>query len=284
VCGHLEVVDIGLEDGEPTLRLTEAVDAPRPQRKRTDHKWSVGSVLVVGGAPGMTGAALLAAQGALRSGAGAVAIAAPGETARVYATMSPDVLVRGLGAGDEFAVTDVRSILDMQDRYSSIVLGPGLGPTPAGFVDGIAAGWKGTVVLDADGINGVGGVDVLAARGGATVLTPHAGEFARLTGTEATPSAAEDLARQTGCVVLLKGNPTIVAADETWIVDRGGPELATIGTGDVLAGMIGSFAAAGLAPEVAARSAAYHHGEAGRRLAQRVGRFTASELAADLGR
>ncbi|RPI25899.1 MAG: NAD(P)H-hydrate dehydratase [Actinobacteria bacterium] len=283
VCGQIDVADIGLIGGEPALLLTEAGDAPRPRRRRREHKWSAGAVLVVGGGAGMTGAAMLAAHGALRSGAGAVAIAAPPAAQPIYASLSPDVLVRAVGSGDRFAAADAEAIVGSSERFGAIVLGPGLGQTPPGFVAGIVEAWAGTLVLDADGIGGLAGIEVLAERPGPTILTPHAGEFSRLTGTDATIDEADRLAGHTGCVVLLKGNPTVVASDVTWIVASGGPELATIGTGDVLAGMIGAFAAAGLPPEVAARSAAYHHGEAGRRLAAR-GRFLASELAIEIGR
>ena len=115
------------------------------------------------------------------------------------------------------------------------------------------------------------------------VVTPHAGEFSRLTGETAAPEAARRLRSETGAVVLLKGNPSFVVGDEDWIVDSGGPELATIGTGDVLAGMIGAFAAAGLDVEVGARSAAFHHGVAGQRIAS-AGTVTALALASEIGR
>ena len=105
-----------------------------------------------------------------------------------------------------------------------------------------------------------------------------------MTGEVATYGAAERLADKTGAIVLLKGGPTFVATGiETWAVTSGGPELATIGTGDVLAGMLGAFIAAGLPEDVAARSAAYHHGLAGARLSERRG-VTATELVDEVGR
>ena len=116
------------------------------------------------------------------------------------------------------------------------------------------------------------------------MITPHAGEFERLSGEAASYSAAERVADKTGAVMVLKGSPTFITGGaETWAVTSGGPELATIGTGDVLAGMIGAFVAAGLPAEVAARSAAYHHGVAGARLAERSA-VTATDLAAEIGR
>jgi hydroxyethylthiazole kinase-like uncharacterized protein yjeF len=139
-------------------------------------------------------------------------------------------------------------------------------------------------VLDADGINALAGVSALATRTAPTVITPHAGEFSRLTGEQATYSAAEQVAEKTGAVVLLKGSPTFVTdGDTTWAVTTGGPELATIGTGDVLAGMAGAYIGAGLSPADGARSAAFHHGAAGARLANRR-TVTASELVDEIGR
>jgi NAD(P)H-hydrate repair Nnr-like enzyme with NAD(P)H-hydrate dehydratase domain len=121
-------------------------------------------------------------------------------------------------------------------------------------------------------------------RDGDTVVTPHGGEFSRLTGNEPSPAAAQELARDGDVVVLLKGNPTfVVDRDEAWVVASGGAELATIGTGDVLTGMAAAFLAGGLPAGVAARSAAYHHGAAGRRLAA-VETVTATGLASEIGR
>jgi hydroxyethylthiazole kinase-like uncharacterized protein yjeF len=144
--------------------------------------------------------------------------------------------------------------------------------------------WSGTLVLDADGINALDRAEVLSARSAPTVLTPHAGEFRRLTGDHADHHAAADLARRTGAVVLLKGSPTFVCSDtESWVVVSGGPELATIGTGDVLTGLLSALVARGLDPPVAARSAAYWHGVAGRTLAHER-TVTADRLATEVGR
>ncbi len=115
------------------------------------------------------------------------------------------------------------------------------------------------------------------------MITPHAGEFERLTGHGASYRAAAELAQQSGATVLLKGGPTFVmSADDRWVVTSGGPELATIGTGDVLAGTIGALWAAGLSGPVAARSGAYWHGRAGRRLAA-TRTVTADRLLDEIG-
>ena len=138
------------------------------------------------------------------------------------------------------------------------------------------------LVLDADGINAAD-VAMLKRRTGPTVITPHPGEFRRLTGNEASYRAAADLAAAIGSVVLLKGNPTFVMGAESWVVTSGGPELATIGTGDVLTGMVAALVARGVDLEAAARIAAHRHGKAGRDLAS-GGTVTATSLAKEIGR
>lgn len=281
--GELIVFDIGLGDPRPELMLCEAEDAPTPVRTRHAHKWSVGSVAVVGGSPGITGAPMLTARSALAAGAGAATVICPGGLQMVYASMDPGVMNRGIGAGTRFTPGDAAEVLGAADRYDVLALGPGLGSVEHGFVESLLERWRGTIVLDADGLNALDGPAALG-RDGATIITPHTGEFARLTGGEATYIGAASLATEHGAVVLLKGNPTFVTDGEaTWVVTSGGPELATIGTGDVLTGMTAAYAAGGLPAAVAARSAAYHHGAAGARLAE-VETVTATGLSVEIGR
>lgn len=278
--GLLEVADIGLEGGEPELVWWTSADAGAPRRGRRAHKWTSGSVLVVGGAPGMAGAPVLAASAALRSGAGAVALSTPGGLP-VHAPAA--LLRRSVGAGVRFGPGDASAILEDAGRYDILALGPGLGPDLGEFVNTLAGGWQGPLVLDADGITSID-LGVVEARTHATVLTPHGGEFFRLTGEGPTHEAAAELAAGTGSVVLLKGSPSFVADPvATRVVTSGGRELATIGTGDVLTGMVAAFLARGLAPADAAASAAYWHGIAGRRVAER-GIVTADDLAEEVGR
>jgi len=265
-CGVIKVADIGLEGGVPELLLAESIDTVRPPRRRVSHKWSAGSVLCVGGSVGMVGAAILVARSALGFGAGAAGVAVP--DVALAQTAGPDVLAHPLR--------------QVPDRYAVLVVGPGLGdlaPEVApGFLDDPRP-----VVFDADALGAVTS-EQLSTRSGPTVLTPHAGEFRRLTGSEPGPAPARALAGSTGAVVLLKGNPTIVTDGGTpWVVTSGGPELATIGSGDVLAGMIGALLARGADPLRAAVSAAYWHGVAGADLA-RTGTVTADRLAAHIGR
>ncbi|MFV9672422.1 MAG: NAD(P)H-hydrate dehydratase [Acidimicrobiia bacterium] len=281
--GELFIVDIGLGEPRPELRLCEETDAPKPVRTRHAHKWSVGSVAVVGGSPGITGAAMLTARSALAAGAGAATVICPGALQPIYAMLDAGVMSRGAGQGERFTSDDVAAVLAEAERYDVLAVGPGLGPVDRGFVTGLLERWDGPIVLDADGLNALDDPAVLV-REHDTIVTPHSGEFTRLTGSEPTYGAAEALSTESGAVVLLKGNPTFVTdGDETWAVTSGGPELATIGTGDVLTGMVSAFIAGGLPAEMAARSAAYHHGAAGARLARNE-IVTATALVSEIAR
>ena len=262
--GTIEVADIGLLAPDPVMYLVEESDASLPTRSRRAHKWSAGSVLVVGGATGMTGAAVMAGRAALQFGAGAVGLAVPDAAARVAAANAPELLHHRLE--------------DLPDRYRVLVIGPGLGHEHDDLASKLIATWSGPVVVDADALLLVTEPDPKL------VLTPHAREFERMVGGEPSPENAVALARKLEATVLLKGNPTlVVGADLPQIVNTGGPELATIGTGDVLAGMIGALLAQGLDPGAAARTAAFWHGRAGARLASRT-TVTSPALIEEVGR
>ena len=268
-CGEVVVADIGLPHVEPEMWLCEEGDAPLPVRSRTSHKWSAGSVLVVGGSGGLDGAATLTARSALRAGAGAVMIACPPTVEEKV--RAPEIMTRAIGSGSSPAASDLPEVLELAGRFDVVIIGPGLGSSPdlAAFVTGFLQGWPGPVVADADALNALDGPGRLV-RDGDTVITPHTGEFQRLTGRPPTYQEASRLAVDTGAAVLLKGGPTFVMGAERWVVNSGGPELATIGTGDVLAGMIGAFwAAAGGNGEEVTRSAAYWHGRAASELQAR---------------
>lgn len=263
-CGLVTVADIGLAAGDPTMRVVESEDAPLPPRPRLAHKWSAGSVLVVGGGPGMVGAAVMAARAALNFGAGAAAVAS--EQPGTVAALAPEVL--------SFSLDDLSGLFD---RYDVVVVGPGLGRRPRVVADVVEGAAR--VVADADALTSVtdlAGADEL-------IVTPHTGEFRRLSDREPGPDAARHLAEELGGVVVLKGWPTYVTdGGVPWAVVSGGPELATIGTGDVLAGMTAALWARGSSALEAARSAAYWHGVAGHDLA-RTRTVTADLLATHVG-
>ncbi|NND04292.1 MAG: NAD(P)H-hydrate dehydratase, partial [Acidimicrobiia bacterium] len=274
VCGRLVLAPLSLPEAEATMYLCEAEDAPLPSRKRDAHKWSAGAVAVVGGSAGMAGAAVLSAKAALGFGAGAVATFVPSAIAGELDAAHPEIMTRGVGVGSGWDGVKAAD-LDL-DRFDCIVVGPGMGSGGTELVHSLLASVDQPIVLDADGLNVTTPAD-LADRRSQTVITPHGGEFKRLTGSGAHHLAASQLADDADAVVLLKGPNTTIAqpGSQPWLVTTGGPELASVGTGDVLAGMIGALIGRGLDAPVAARSAAYWHGVAGADIA------TTSSVTAD---
>jgi NAD(P)H-hydrate epimerase len=269
VCGIVTVIDLGIEGGEPSLWLAGEEDAPRPPRHRRAHKWTAGSVLVVGGSTGMVGAAVFAGRSALHFGAGSVVVASP--RSDLVSQIAPELLTRPL-----------IGVEDQLDRFHVVIAGPGL--DEADYPDVVPLVKKARhVLLDAGGLT----PELLdaALEGGAEVaVTPHHGEFKRIAGVGGGEYAVRALAKKKGMAVLLKGAPTIVSDGTTPILVRsGGPELATIGTGDVLSGMTGALWARGLDARTALISAAYWHGVAGADLA-RQGTVTADRLSTHVGR
>lgn len=264
VTGELTVARIGLPAVEPEFWECEDSDAPIPRRDVHAHKWSAGSVLVVGGSHGLDGAATLTARAALRAGAGAVMVACPPSVeARIRA---PEIMTRAIGDGPSLAEADVAEMAELAARFDVVVVGPGMGGEVGGVVTGLLEAVGGRVLADADALNALDGPAALD-RTGSTIITPHAGEFQRLTGEPASYPAATEIS---GPTVLLKGSPTfVVSGTDRWAVTSGGPELATIGTGDVLAGTVAALWAGGLDAPTAARSGAHWHGVAGAELAAR---------------
>jgi NAD(P)H-hydrate epimerase len=268
-CGEVTVADIGIEGGEPSMWLAEEADAPRPGRPRRAHKWSAGSVLVVGGSTGMVGAAVLAGRSALHFGAGSVAVASP--RSDLITAAAPELLT--------MAFEEMESRLD---RFDVVIAGPGLAEQDRQSVMAIV-GKAQRVLLDAGGLDPAM-VDAAREGGADVVITPHAAEFERLTGVGGGAYSVRAYAENKGIVALLKGNPTLVSdGSEPVLVRTGGPELASIGTGDVLSGMVGALWARGLDPGIAAVSGAYWHGIAGADLA-RTTTLTADALARHIGR
>ncbi len=279
--GDVIVADIGLVGGDPNLVLLDDFDVEVPERSRTDHKWSAGAVATIGGAPGLSGAATFAAQAALRAGAGVSNLIVNPHNAPEYRAQSPEIPrihVDGVATTE-----DANDVISRLGRFGCVVVGPGLEPAPQPFVDGLLNGYPGAVVADAGVLNAIDSPARLR-REPVTVLTPHHGEFARLTGDEPSPDAAKELASAADAIVVLKGNPTLIAVPDMIVaVDIGGPELATIGTGDVLAGTIAAFLAGmKTEPLIAVASAVYVHAAAGARLS-RLTTPTVLDLLAELG-
>ena len=283
--GQLVVADIGLGPWRQAWargRETELADTAVPSGllgKEGGHKYSHGHALILGGGPGQGGAARLAARAALRVGAGLVTLACPAAALAENAARLDAVMLHGLADGAALS----RTLAD--PRITALCLGPALGrgAREVGLV-GAALGAGRATVLDADALTLVAEVPALrAALHPRCVLTPHDGEFARLfaqiaarrTGPvkNGTPACSKvDAARQAaadaGCVVLLKGADTVIAAPDgrcsvhAAVRGRAAPWLATAGSGDVLAGLIGGLLARGFGPFEAAGTAAWLHAEA----------------------
>ena len=264
--GAVSVVDIGLDVSRSTIALVEPSDIGgwMPHRPRESHKWK-SAIWLVAGSPGMTGAADMAARAAMRSGAGTVRLGVPGQPP---APRFPEVV--GLPLPAEGWDSDVAADLD---RMKAVVLGPGLGRSDAtaAAIRRLLAVAGVPVVLDADALFALGSLDdpvrFLRNRPGPTVLTPHDGEFSRLAGCPPGPrriSAVRHLALTTGATVLLKGSTTIVAdpTGDVLLIAAGDARLATAGSGDVLAGVIGALLAQGLDGPQAAAAGAFVHGTA----------------------
>lgn len=280
LCGEVRVADIGLTGGTTDMLLMEDADVFIPSRRRTAHKWSSGAVATIGGMPGLTGAALLAAQAALSAGAGVSNLVAQPSTVDVYTAAVPDIptmVVEGIETK-----ADATALVKRLARFDTVIMGPGLEPASRPFVEGIVDEFDGVLVLDAGALNALSSPAVLADRSATTILTPHAGEFARLTGEEPGVESARRLAEVTGGIIVVKGNPTLVVADRVIVINSGGPELATIGSGDVLAGIIGAFVSTTLDPVTAVASAVHVHGVIGSITAD-LGTVTASELLTAIG-
>ena len=281
--GHVVVADIGLEAASTAiLRATPALLDRVPRRGARDTKFSSGSLLVVGGAPGTTSAAVLSATAAMRADAGYVTLAVPAEALPVVEALALEPVKRGF----EWA-NAVDSLESDVARSSALAVGPGLGRSDEArdLVRALLETSSLPVVVDADGLFGLEPIE----RDAPTILTPHAGELARLLDVEPAwvgahrLEAAARAAERFGAVVLLKGADTIVRAPDgrTVVCDAGPPSLATAGTGDVLTGIVGAFLAKGLDAVDAAAAAAVAHGLAARAVPHQAG-LVASDVAAAL--
>ena len=260
-------------------------------RQKDSHKGDYGKVLVIAGSRGMTGAAFLSAQGALLSGSGLVFCGVPKSLNDIMETKLTEVITVPLPEASRAVLSRKAKdeILRLSDKCDVIAMGPGLG-TEEGTVElvrDIVSEIDKPLVLDADGINALKG-DLLKKRTGRTVITPHPGEMARLTGKDiaAVQSnreyVAKSVAESTGIIVCLKGYKTIVASPsgEIYINTTGNSGMATGGTGDVLTGMLASFIGQGVDDYSAAVSAVYLHGFAGDIALEKKGSFAL--IASDL--
>ena len=285
--GELRVAAIGIPEGAPERSAGGLIEATvlglAPRRDARSTKFSSGQVVVAGGSRGLTGAVAMASTAAIRAGAGYATVAVPEDLEPIFEAKLTEVMSVGCpSAGGALSAAAAGPILEACERAGAVVLGPGLGrggDAPA-LVGELVRRSDAPLVIDADGLNALAGaLGSLRERGAPTVLTPHAGELARLLDVssgevaERRLAAAREAAERSGAIVLLKG-------DDTLIVDPGGrlavnglasPALATAGTGDVLAGVVAACLARGVEPFAACCAAVHGHARAGRIAAELVG-------------
>lgn len=274
LCGDLGLVQIGIEaDVLKSIRPSTFRNSPSlwttdlPVRSAADHKYDRGHALVVSGPPSATGAARMAAEAALRIGAGLVTLASPPASIQINAAHLTAIVLR------RFEGPEGLRVLLEDRRFNALALGPGLGASEetARLVETVLRAGRATV-LDADALTSFEEqparlFEAIARSAGDVVLTPHEGEFGRLfpdiTATSKLARTREASSRS-GAVILLKGADTVVAAPDGWaaINDNAPPFLATAGAGDVLAGMIAGLLAQGMPARLAASAAAWMHGRA----------------------
>ncbi len=265
----------GMRDAEMRELITK--------RSNDANKGSCGRLFVVAGSCGMTGAAYLAAKGALRSGAGLVTIGTAQSERPVVACMIPEAMTVALeDRCGRITEKSMKTILEYATKADAVVFGPGLGQNGDmhSILRGLLSEYSGKLVIDADGLNALGkDCDILNDRACEVVITPHPGEMSRLTGFSIEEiqknrvAVAASFAEKYGIVVLLKGEGTVIAdcSGQVKINSTGNSGMATGGTGDVLSGVVASFLGQGLSTFDATVLGAYIHGKAGDMAAEKFG-------------
>ncbi len=293
--GTCKVLDIDF-DAEAVRKtpsnfyLVEEADVRRRLRKRKEfsHKYDYGTLLLAAGSYGMMGAAVLSARAALRSGVGMVAVHSPRCGFAVLQSAVPEALYKY--DADSLAITDVK----LDRSYSAVAVGPGIGvkDDTVNAVDSLMKCYNRPCIIDADALNCIASRPaMLESIPKMSVITPHAGEFDRLFGKQMNDESrlreAIKMSRRYGIVILLKGRYTMVVRpdEKVYINSTGNSALATPGSGDVLTGLIGGFAAQGYEMELCAAMGAYVHGAAGDRAEKSLGSYsvTASDIIDNIG-
>ena len=258
----------------------EKIWALLPDRPADGHKGTFGKILLLCGSRGYTGAAALAAMGALRSGAGLVYLAVPDSIYDIEAVKLTEPVIIPIADEDgRYAPESVEQILSLLQGKNAVLIGPGIGQSDGveAVVCAVLEHFNGPVVLDADGINLMRmHKDILRGRTGPTILTPHDGEFVRFGGVLESDriASAKQLARDLGVIVLLKGHRTVITdGDSVYLNRTGNPGMATGGSGDVLAGVIVSLLGQGISPLKAAACGAWLHGAAGDICEKEIGQY-----------
>lgn len=258
----------------------ESVLSLLPDRDPWGHKGTFGKVLLLCGSLGFTGAAYLAAMGALRCGAGLVFLGVPESIYQIEAVKLNEPVVFPLPEEDgKLSEAAIPQILERLPQMDVVLIGCGLGQSDGTFqvVKAVLQNAECPVVVDADGINVLAQhKDILRGRTAPAILTPHDGEFVRMgsqPGQDRMEAAAE-LARDLGCIVLLKGHRTCITDGTYGYVNQtGNPGMAVGGSGDVLSGMIAALLGQGIAPLEAAACGVWLHGAAGDLCAEKLGQY-----------
>ena len=277
--GELRVAPIGIPDGAPVEAPGGLIDPSvlglLSPRDADSTKFSSGNVLVAGGSRGLTGSVCLTAEAAVRAGTGYVTVAVPAELEPIFEVKLTEQMSVGCPDAEGALVPKaLKPILEVAERRAAVVVGPGIGRSAGAveLVGELVGRIAAPLVVDADGLNALAGrLGLLADRQAPTVLTPHAGELARLLETDSERVGAHRLdsargaASRAGAIVVLKGDDSIIAAPGAGVIVNGlsSPALATAGTGDVLSGMIAALIARGLDPRTAAAAAVHAHTRAG---------------------
>ncbi|MBE6916866.1 MAG: NAD(P)H-hydrate dehydratase [Ruminococcaceae bacterium] len=262
-----------------------------PDRAVDGHKGNYGKILLLCGSRGYTGAAALAAMGALRCGAGLVFLGVPESIYEIEAVKLTEPIVFPLPEEDgKYAIDAVALIQKKMRDMDAVLIGPGMGQSAGtmAVLNAVLQGFDGPVVVDADGINLLAtDPSMLHQRKGVTILTPHEGEFRRLVigPQDDRVGGAVSMATALGCIVVRKGHETIITDGKTvYINPTGNPGMAVGGSGDVLAGMLAGLLGQGIEPLQAAACAVWLHGAAGDRCAEKLGQYAMlpSDMLAEL--
>ncbi len=279
--GQLEVVDISIpnvltDNPEIKINLLERKDLKSQFKPRIapTHKGNFGHVLVIAGSPGKTGAGIMAAQAALRSGAGLVSLGVPKSLHSIAEMKTTEVMTIGLPETDKHTVSreTTKQILPVASQMKAVAIGPGLNthPETANVVEDLISNLNCPIVLDADGINNVPLASLQYSKA-PLIITPHPGEMARLLAlpTKEVLSNRLETVQKTAIAcqtyVVLKGDRTLISDPEgnVFVNPTGNPGMASAGSGDVLTGIITGFLAQGFSPITACQAGVFIHGLAG---------------------
>jgi len=290
--GSVKVIDIGIprlvsEDKRLQTSLVELSDVRRvlPKRAMNVHKYDVGKVFVLAGSQELTGAAAMCCTATLRAGAGAVVLGTPEPVYPILARKLTEVMVFSFPATRDgtLSLAALEGICEKLSWADVLVVGPGLSQNPETqqLIIKILLEHRGKALIDADGLNAIAahGISVLRSSRAQFILTPHVGEFSRLTGiasNEVEQSRIEstrNLAKKINTTVVLKGVPTVTASNDGAVVlnSTGNPGMATAGTGDVLSGIIAGLWAQGMSDTEAAWTGVYLHGLSGDIAVKKIG-------------